>query len=188
MGIQFLHHLAIKIPQTITTTILSLLISALSHLRLLKSPPHPHDPTSSSSAAANYILILDGPSPSLLPVPLHVITASIKTKLPVIPYSDFARRYGGARHAVCTVCLDCVDGCDLIREVVNCKHVFHRECLDGWVDVGQINCPLCRSMLLPPKKLVSSAAGDIVRNGQIPIALTSAEGASRVPRPHTYNF
>ncbi|WP_422615257.1 RING finger domain-containing protein, partial [Corynebacterium parakroppenstedtii] len=30
----------------------------------------------------------------------------------------------------------------------NCRHVFHRCCLDGWLDLGRMTCPLCRSPLL----------------------------------------
>ncbi|KAJ0802559.1 putative transcription factor C2H2 family [Helianthus annuus] len=162
MGIQVLY-LAIKIPQYLTVTIISNIVSHLvslmfAALGLFKSPPDPDD---ISSSAANYILILDGASPSLLPVPVHVITAAIKNKVPVVPYDDFVGRYGGPDEPVCTVCFECIDGCDLIREIVNCKHVFHRECLDKWVDVGQVNCPLCRSMLLPPKKLLSAAGSGV---------------------------
>ncbi|KAI3505334.1 hypothetical protein L1887_27424 [Cichorium endivia] len=156
-------YLAIKIPQAITMTvftnvashIVSLLLAALSHVGLFKSPPDPDDYTSSS---ANYVLILDGSSPSLLPVPVHVVTASIKAKVRIIPYSDFAHRHGGSEKPACSVCLDCIDATHLIRELLTCKHVFHRECLDRWVDEGQVTCPLCRSMLLPPKKLLSSSS------------------------------
>ncbi|XP_076937303.1 E3 ubiquitin-protein ligase RHA2A-like [Bidens hawaiensis] len=163
MGIQFLY-LAIKIPHVITTTIvsnmisylLSLMLGAISYIGLFKSPPDPDDYPSSSG---NYILILDGSSPSLLPVPVHVVTASIKDKVNVVSYSEFACRCGGGENPVCTVCMECVDDCHMIRELVNCKHVFHQECLDKWLDVGQVNCPLCRSMLLPPKKLLSSVPG-----------------------------
>ncbi|KVH91746.1 E3 ubiquitin-protein ligase RHA2A-like [Cynara cardunculus var. scolymus] len=159
-------YLAIKIPQAITITIfaniasrlVSLLLSALSHLGLFKSPPDPDDYT---STAGNYVLILDGSSPSLLPVPVHVVTASIKNKVPITPYSDFAARFGGAENTVCSVCLDSVHADDPIRELRNCRHVFHKECLDRWVDEGQVTCPLCRSMLLPPKKLLSSATAAV---------------------------
>ncbi|KAI3756296.1 hypothetical protein L1987_56116 [Smallanthus sonchifolius] len=162
MGFQFLY-LAIKIPQAITLTIisniafhlLSLLLAALSHVGLFKSPADPDDHPSSSG---NYILLLDSSSPSLLPIPVHVITAAIKNKVPIVTYTDFVHRHGGAGTAVCTVCLDCIDDRHPIRELVNCKHVFHRECLDRWVDVGQVNCPLCRSMLLPTKKLLSAVS------------------------------
>ncbi|MFS8025018.1 putative transcription factor C2H2 family [Helianthus anomalus] len=94
----------------------------------------------------------------------------------------------GSDEPVCTVYFEFIDGCDLIREIVNCKHVFHRECLDKWVDVGQVNCPLCRSMLLPSKKLLSTtgfgvletAVSDVApvmksTSGDIPILFRQAE-------------
>ncbi|KAM0057664.1 putative transcription factor C2H2 family [Helianthus debilis subsp. tardiflorus] len=162
MGIQVLY-LAIKIPQFLTVNIISNIVSHLvsllfSSLGLFKSSPDPDD---TSSSAANYILILDGVSPSLLPVPVHVITTAIKNKVLVVPYHDYVGRYGGPDKPVCTVCIECIYGCNLIREIVNCKHVFHRECLDKWVDVVQVNCPLCRFMLLPPKKLLSAASSGV---------------------------
>ncbi|RVW60946.1 hypothetical protein CK203_049270 [Vitis vinifera] len=34
-----------------------------------------------------------------------------------------------------------------VRELGNCCHVFHKECIDIWMDQGQGTCPLCRSKL-----------------------------------------
>ncbi|MFS7943918.1 putative Zinc finger, RING/FYVE/PHD-type [Helianthus anomalus] len=119
---------------TVISNIVSHLVSLLFvSLGLFKSPPDPDD---TSSSAANYILILDGASPSRLHVPVHVIIVAIKNKVPLVPYDDFVGRYGGSDEPVCTVYFECNDGCNLISEIVNCKHVFHRECLDKWVDVG----------------------------------------------------
>lgn len=157
-------YLAIKIPQLITTTLISnltshlisLIISTLTNLGIFKSPPDPDDYT--SSANNNYILILDGSSPSLLPVPVHAVTAAIKNKVPIVSYSEYVHRYGGDDTVVCSVCLECIESNDLVRELCNCKHVFHQECLDRWVDEGHVNCPLCRTILLPPKRLLAAAA------------------------------
>ncbi|PWA97234.1 Zinc finger, RING-CH-type [Artemisia annua] len=114
-----------------------------------------HDPDDhASGGAVSYVLILDGASPSLQPVPINVVTAAIKDRVNIVRYEDYVCPYVGSE--VCTVCLDCVRADDLVRELVNCKHVFHQECLDRWVDEGQVNCPLCRSILLPPKRLLSS--------------------------------
>ncbi|KAK1430677.1 hypothetical protein QVD17_13601 [Tagetes erecta] len=143
-------YIAIKIPQTITLTISRLISLFLSYMNLFKSSNS--DDQSLSSGAGNYILILDGSSPSLLPVPVHVITDSIKNRVAIVTYSDFVQTHGGVESPVCTVCLECVCDCDLIRELCNCKHVFHHKCLDRWVELGHVNCPLCRSMLLPKKK------------------------------------
>ncbi|KAE8715245.1 protein RIC1-like protein isoform X1 [Hibiscus syriacus] len=36
-----------------------------------------------------------------------------------------------------------------IRWLRNCRHVFHRACLDRWMDHDQITCPLCRTPFVP---------------------------------------
>ncbi|KAK4423178.1 Brassinosteroid-responsive RING protein 1 [Sesamum alatum] len=156
MGI--LYH-AIRIPKAITITfflnILTharfLFIGALTHLGLFKPPPE-ENPNSRD----NYILILDPSSPSLVPIPIHVATAAIKNRVPIVRYRDLLLRRereekGPCGQSVCSICLECVEGSDEIRELINCRHLFHRACLDTWIDQGEVNCPLCRSMLLPPK-------------------------------------
>ncbi|KAM0950198.1 putative chromatin regulator PHD family [Dioscorea sansibarensis] len=52
---------------------------------------------------------------------------------------------------MCIVCLGSLEGEDEVRELGNCIHVFHKECLDKWVDIGHHTCPMCRSLLLPSK-------------------------------------
>ncbi|KAA8526067.1 hypothetical protein F0562_007833 [Nyssa sinensis] len=89
-------------------------------------------------------------------VPVHVLTASIKESLPVLQYHDFLQNRFGKHeeedeNKACAVCLDSIEGSHEIRELCNCSHVFHRDCLDTWVDEGRVTCPFCRSMLLPPK-------------------------------------
>ncbi|KAG2717755.1 hypothetical protein I3760_03G191000 [Carya illinoinensis] len=52
----------------------------------------------------------------------------------------------------CAVCLNGLSKEDEIRELRNCCHVFHRECIDRWVDGARddnhTTCPLCRAPLL----------------------------------------
>ncbi|KAI9192471.1 hypothetical protein LWI28_023332 [Acer negundo] len=60
----------------------------------------------------------------------------------------------------CAVCLGDLEGSDLVRDLRNCCHVFHQDCLDKWVDHhkncchgdddnnNHKNCPLCRTPLL----------------------------------------
>ncbi|TYJ19561.1 hypothetical protein E1A91_A09G199300v1 [Gossypium mustelinum] len=50
---------------------------------------------------------------------------------------------------VCSVCLEAMEKRDEMRELCKCSHVFHRECIDGWVKEGRLTCPLCRSALYP---------------------------------------
>ncbi|KAL7003764.1 hypothetical protein U1Q18_004909 [Sarracenia purpurea var. burkii] len=100
-------------------------------------------------------------SPSLVQIPVQFIAGSIKERLPVIKYDCFLDKLsiGECKEEeeeeeeeegwTCAICLKCMSPSDEVRELSNCVHGFHRECLDGWVDHGQITCPLCRSKLMP---------------------------------------
>lgn len=106
-------------------------------------------------------------STSLIPLPLYHITDSIKRQLPVMEYSSFLlqnKKSSAANldgdddeheheheyeHDECAVCLNPVEGTHLVRELWNCSHVFHKDCLDGWIDKSNVTCPLCRADLLP---------------------------------------
>lgn len=46
----------------------------------------------------------------------------------------------------CSVCLDDFDDAQPIIKTNNCNHVFHKQCLAGWLQVNR-NCPLCREDL-----------------------------------------
>ncbi|XP_020083990.1 E3 ubiquitin-protein ligase RHA1B-like [Ananas comosus] len=70
----------------------------------------------------------------------------VKDRLPVV---KFASSVDGQR---CVFCLERLRCGDEVRELANCRHAFHRCCVDRWIDVGQVTCPLCRSELLPPAK------------------------------------
>lgn len=166
----FLCH-AIKFPAILTASFFLsiwselkwMIIGALTHLGLYKPPPEEDDSNDNSN---NYIFILDGTSPSLVPIPIHVVTAAIKNKVPVLQYQDFQlKRFGdqtlgGQFHKLCTICLEPLEATQEVRDLCRCSHVFHRNCLDGWVDSGQVTCPLCRSMLLPPRTNLSRCGGD----------------------------
>ncbi|XP_031258080.1 E3 ubiquitin-protein ligase RHA2B-like [Pistacia vera] len=129
----------------------------LAHLGLLK-PPSPLQEVNSQEdpTATGYVLVIDGPNPSIVTVPLHILTSLIKKSLPVVQYSSFIERFGAHNddedtNSVCSVCLECIERNEDIRELRNCSHLFHRKCLDYWVDEGQVTCPLCRSLLFPAK-------------------------------------
>lgn len=93
------------------------------------------------------------PSPSLVPVPVFSMVQSLKNQLPVMQYSCFVKRKSGAcvvdDPTCCIVCMNFVDRSHEVRELGSCYHVFHRDCLDAWIDHGNITCPLCKSKLLP---------------------------------------
>uniref|UniRef100_A0A0C9RIE7 TSA: Wollemia nobilis Ref_Wollemi_Transcript_17198_659 transcribed RNA sequence n=1 Tax=Wollemia nobilis TaxID=56998 RepID=A0A0C9RIE7_9CONI len=84
----------------------------------------------------------------------------IRERLPVVDFRSFAER--GCRideDAMCAVCLSSFKEEDEIRELCNCCHIFHRNCLDKWIDLDQKTCPLCRSPLLPERERVAAEEG-----------------------------
>ncbi|CAL9769814.1 unnamed protein product [Musa acuminata subsp. burmannicoides] len=87
----------------------------------------------------------DLPSPLSLPSP----PSAIKTRLPVVRFSTLrpSSHHGG--EAICAVCLGALEAKHEVRELGNCSHAFHKACIDKWVDIGQLTCPLCRAQLLP---------------------------------------
>ncbi|XVF22274.1 hypothetical protein REPUB_Repub12eG0159200 [Reevesia pubescens] len=94
-------------------------------------------------------------SPSMVPVAFimnPVVSNSIKTKLPVVELSRSSKLIQGIGEQsaiICAICLACIKGNEEIRELANCSHLYHKECVDGWVDQGHGTCPLCRLKLLP---------------------------------------
>jgi len=64
--------------------------------------------------------------------------------------SRFGRRRGGAgAGADCRVCLARFEPESVVNRLP-CGHLFHRACLETWLDYDHATCPLCRLRLLPP--------------------------------------
>ncbi|KAK4373288.1 hypothetical protein RND71_008672 [Anisodus tanguticus] len=49
----------------------------------------------------------------------------------------------------CAVCLCKIEEGEEVREL-RCDHLFHKVCLDRWMDSGRKTCPLCRNHLKSP--------------------------------------
>ncbi|VVB07651.1 unnamed protein product [Arabis nemorensis] len=65
---------------------------------------------------------------------------------PVVRFSDLRTDLDDC----CTVCLSDFVSDDKVRQLPNCRHVFHRCCLDRWI-VGcrKMTCPICRNRFVP---------------------------------------
>lgn len=72
----------------------------------------------------------------------------IRKCLPVIEYGMLADRFGESDAVTCAVCLNEFENSDEIRQLTNCCHIFHKNCLDKWLEHDQKTCPLCRSCLM----------------------------------------
>jgi len=67
----------------------------------------------------------------------------IRERLPIVRFGVLAEETE-VEDVMCAVCLNGVERHEEIRILTNCSHIFHRGCLDKWVDHGQRTCPLCR--------------------------------------------
>ncbi|XP_040375844.1 RING-H2 finger protein ATL39-like [Oryza brachyantha] len=87
--------------------------------------------------------------------------------LAALPVTAYVRRNGGAGEgsdrrapaaaADCAVCLSELADGEKVRELPNCGHVFHVECVDAWLR-SRTTCPLCRAEAEVPKSRVQAAA------------------------------
>ncbi|KDP33993.1 hypothetical protein JCGZ_07564 [Jatropha curcas] len=79
----------------------------------------------------------------------HALPSSqqIRDGLILTAFGDITDRMSGDCDT-CAVCLGQLMEYDEVRELRNCCHVFHKECIDRWVDHDHKTCPLCRAPLL----------------------------------------
>ncbi|KAJ1416125.1 Zinc finger, RING-type [Sesbania bispinosa] len=66
--------------------------------------------------------------------------------LPVVKFSEVEMVDPQER---CAVCLYDFEAEDEIRRLTNCRHIFHRGCLDRWMGYDRRTCPLCRTPFIP---------------------------------------
>ncbi|KAJ8450051.1 hypothetical protein Cgig2_033245 [Carnegiea gigantea] len=61
-----------------------------------------------------------------------------------------ATRYrpGAGDVPCCAVCLDSLTRGQRIRIMPRCKHCYHVECIDEWLE-SHCTCPICRSQVIP---------------------------------------
>ncbi|KAE8672750.1 Clathrin adaptor complex small chain family protein [Hibiscus syriacus] len=79
--------------------------------------------------------------------------------LPAARFEDLKLSGGGDGDddgAVCAVCLAEFDDGDVVSRIEKCRHVFHMDCIEKWMERDHFTCPLCRSFLF--HNVVSSHA------------------------------
>lgn len=57
-----------------------------------------------------------------------------------INYCDISNKF----MEMCNICLENYNKDDKVRELPKCKHYFHVNCIDTWVNTKKYNCPVCR--------------------------------------------
>ncbi|KAJ6714434.1 RING ZINC FINGER PROTEIN-RELATED [Salix viminalis] len=83
----------------------------------------------------------------LMNILFHYLVSAllIREILPVVKFSELVDPSADS----CVVCLYEFEEVDEIRRLANCRHIFHKCCLDRWMGYDQITCPLCRTPLIP---------------------------------------
>ncbi|KAJ1280511.1 hypothetical protein BS78_04G238500 [Paspalum vaginatum] len=106
------------------------------------SPPPPTEHQGRDAAASSPSL--QQRRPEFRPVPAVLLDEA----LPVVRFAELA---AGSECAGddCAVCLCGIGAGDEVRRLGNCRHAFHRACLDRWIAHDQRTCPLCRAPLVP---------------------------------------
>ncbi|GAB4857631.1 hypothetical protein Ancab_015537 [Ancistrocladus abbreviatus] len=118
---------------------------------LKKRASNPSPPSPAPAAAA--LPLTSNHSASFLPSPWHLsIKEEVKSKLQVVLFDEELR----ARDTLCCVCLGEFELREELRQVPSCKHVFHADCIRHWLRANA-TCPLCRCLVFPTMKVLSSA-------------------------------
>ncbi|KAF3341454.1 RING-H2 finger protein ATL39-like protein [Carex littledalei] len=65
-----------------------------------------------------------------------------------LPMYQYTRQGKGDEPAPdCTICLNDLDEGDAVRLLPVCMHLFHRDCIDLWLEKNN-TCPVCRSRVI----------------------------------------
>ncbi|CAN0900424.1 Brassinosteroid-responsive RING protein 1 [Linum grandiflorum] len=93
----------------------------------------------------------------------------IRERLILTTFSDVSKR-SDDDVATCAVCLNSMMAEDEVREMRNCCHVFHKDCIDRWIDhelddqeeeddeSNRRTCPLCRTPLVTASQSLAWSA------------------------------
>ncbi|EOA24864.1 hypothetical protein CARUB_v10018154mg [Capsella rubella] len=94
----------------------------------------------------------------------------------------FSFRYADDAPSDCIVCLSTLKTGEQVRKL-DCRHVFHKHCLEGWLQHLNFSCPLCRSPLLLPHPSHPHAHGP-GSDAPAPISTTTATATATAASSH----
>lgn len=67
-----------------------------------------------------------------------------KTVIESLPFFRFSSLKGSREGLECSICLSRFEDVEILRLLPKCKHGFHIDCLDRWLEKHS-SCPLCRN-------------------------------------------
>ncbi|GJN22126.1 hypothetical protein PR202_gb09662 [Eleusine coracana subsp. coracana] len=69
-----------------------------------------------------------------------------KSVIESLPFFRFSTLRGARQGMECSVCLSRFDDAHLLRLLPRCRHAFHLDCVDRWLQ-SNASCPLCRAAI-----------------------------------------
>ncbi|KAJ0751749.1 putative transcription factor C2H2 family [Helianthus annuus] len=104
-----------------------------------------------------------------------------KTVIESLPYFKFSALKGWKNGLECSVCLSAFEDIELLRLLPKCKHAFHIDCIDQWLE-NHSSCPLCRVKVVKDDIALSALSNSLRFNESEPSSLglfIEREGSSR---------
>ncbi|KVH93883.1 E3 ubiquitin-protein ligase ATL42-like [Cynara cardunculus var. scolymus] len=78
-----------------------------------------------------------------LPRSLSRVSGVDKTVIESLPFFRFSTLKGWRNGLECSICLSKFEDIEILRLLPKCKHAFHIDCVDRWLEKHS-GCPLCR--------------------------------------------
>ncbi|XP_028781090.1 E3 ubiquitin-protein ligase ATL42 [Neltuma alba] len=76
-----------------------------------------------------------------------------KTVIESLPFFRFSSLKGSKEGLECAVCLSKFEDVEILRLLPKCKHAFHINCIDNWLE-NHSSCPLCRHRVDPEDQTI----------------------------------
>ena len=93
----------------------------------------------------------------------------------------------------CSICLDDFEHNQTIVRELPCSHIFHPECIDGFLRDNSSLCPMCKKSALPPGYFVTDVTNTMVRRERLirrmreRVITVTLEDGTTITRPRTYH-
>ncbi|OVA14497.1 zinc finger protein [Macleaya cordata] len=92
--------------------------------------------------------------------PKRGLNQSVISSLPIFVYKQ-VDHLGDTDKIECSVCLSTLEDEEIARLLPNCKHTFHAECIDMWLN-SHSTCPVCRTEAEPRVQPETRDHGSVV--------------------------
>ncbi|KAE9588175.1 hypothetical protein Lal_00002843 [Lupinus albus] len=76
-----------------------------------------------------------------------------KTVIESLPFFRFSSLKGSKEGLECAVCLSKFEDIEILRLLPKCKHAFHTDCIDHWLEKHS-SCPICRHKVNPEDQTI----------------------------------